>query len=230
MAGHGELLATTHAAGFDEDDVTANGGPDKTDRNPRFLNALFDFLFGAILRDAEELAHNLWSHNHFLGLAFSQATRLLANQSSDFPLQVAHARFPRIAVNDLLQPRFGEFELLAFLDPVFCCLLGDQVLARNVNLLFAGVAGELDDLHAIEEWPWNGIHPVGRGDEDDLRQIERHIEIVIAERGVLFRVEHFHECRGRITTEVTAQFVYFVEHADGVVGFSAFEALNNLAG
>ena len=35
---------------------------------------------------------------------------------------------------------------------------------------------------------------------------------------------------GRIAAEVAAELVDLVEHADGVVGFGALQALNNLAG
>ena len=65
---------------------------------------------------------------------------------------------------------------------MFGGLLGDQVFAGNVDLLFAGVTGEFDDLHAVAQGFWDGIHPVCGGDERDLRQIERHIEVMIAER------------------------------------------------
>src|SRR5258708_12282709 len=78
MAGHGELLATAHAAGFDEDDVAANGSPDETNRDAGFLDAFVDFPFGAELRHAEEFAHDFRSDDHFLLLASGPTTRLLA--------------------------------------------------------------------------------------------------------------------------------------------------------
>src|SRR6202007_1993245 len=141
MAGHGELLATTHAAGFDEDDVAAHGSPNESNGDARFLDAFLYFLFRAEFQHAKEFAHHFRSDHHLLGLAFGHAPRLLADQGRDFALEVPHARFTRVAVDDLLQPRFREFELLAFLDSVLRGLLRDQVLARDVDLLLAGISG-----------------------------------------------------------------------------------------
>src|SRR5260370_17052648 len=230
MTGHGELLATTHTARFDEDDVAANGSPDEPNRDAGFLDAFVDFPFGAELRHAEEFAHDFGSDDHVFRPAFGQTARLLADDGGNLALEIAHARFPREAVDDFAQPFFGELQLVAFLDAVFGGLLGDQIFARDVDLLLTGVAGEFDDLHAVAQGLRDGIHPVGRGDEGDLREVERHIEIVIAEGRILFRVEDFHQRGGRVAAEVAAELVDFVEHHDGVVGFAALQALNNLTG
>ena len=82
---------------------------------------------------------------------------LAADQGRDFALQVSHAGFPRVAVDDFLQPSFRELQLFAFLHPVLCCLLGDQVLAGDVDLLFAGVSGKFDDLHTVRARVPDGI-------------------------------------------------------------------------
>jgi len=39
---------------------------------------------------------------------------------------------------------------------------------RDVQLLFARVTGQFDDLHAVPQWLGDGIHPVRRGDEQHL--------------------------------------------------------------
>src|SRR5258708_14382766 len=118
MTGHGELLATTHTARFDEDDVAANGSPDETNRDAGFLDAFVDFPFGAELRHAKEFAHDFGSDDHFLRLAFGQTARLLADDGGNLALQITHACFPREAVNDFPPPFFGEIQLVACLDPV----------------------------------------------------------------------------------------------------------------
>ncbi len=55
------------------------------------------------------------------------------------------------------------------------------------------------------------MQDVGRGDEKYFREIVFNVEVVILERVVLFRVEHFEQRRTRIATEVRAQLVDFVE-------------------
>src|SRR5215469_254963 len=230
VAGHGELFATAHAAGLDEDNVAAHGSPDQADGNAGPLHALIDFLFGAELWYAKEFANDFRSNDHLLGFAFGDASGLLADDRGDLALEIADAGLPREAVDDLPQAFLGELQLLADLDAVFVGLLGDQVLACDVDLLLTGVARELDDLHAVAQGLRDGIHPVGRGDEGDLRKIEGHVEIVVAERGVLLGIENLHQRGGRITTEIAAEFVDFVKHHDGVVGLGAFQSLNDLAG
>src|SRR5271157_5766414 len=230
MAGHGELLATTHAAGFDEDDVAAHGSPDEADGDAGLLDALLDFLLRAELRHTQEFAHHLRRDHHLVGLALGDTASLLTDEGGYFAFEIAHTRLARIAVDDLPQPLLREFELFAFLHAVFFGLLRDQVLARDVDLLFASVAGEFDDLHAIAQRIRDGIHPVGGGDEDDLGKVEGHVEIVIAEGIVLLRIENLHERGRRIAAEVAAQLVDLIEHAHGVICLGALQALNDLAG
>ncbi len=61
--------------------------------------------------------------------------------------------------------------------------------------------------------------PVGGGDEHDLRQIEGHVQVVVAELAVLLRVEHFQQGRGRVAAEILAELVDLVEHEDRVARF-----------
>ena len=61
------------------------------------------------------------------------------------------------------------------------------------------------------------VHVVGRTDEEDLREIEGHAEIVIGEGVVLLRVEHFEQRRGRIAAKIGADLVEFIKHDQRVV-------------
>ena len=90
-----------------------------------------------------------------------------------------------------------------------------------------GVTGELDDFHAIAERRLNRIEHVRRRDEHHVREIERHAEIVVAEREVLFGIEHFEQRRRRIAAEVRADLVDFVHHEHRIVGSRLMNALND---
>ena len=57
----------------------------------------------------------------------------------------------------------------------------------------------------------NRVQPVGRGDEQHARQIERQIEIMIGEGVVLRRVEHFQQRRGGIAAKIRADLVQFIQ-------------------
>ncbi len=72
------------------------------------------------------------------------------------------------------------------------------------------------------------VQHVRRADEQHLRQIERHVEIVIAERVVLLRIQRLQQRRCRIAAEVAAQLVHLVQHDHRVVGFRPANALDDL--
>ncbi len=124
-------------------------------------------------------------------------------------------------MNDFAQPLVGEVNLLAHVQAVFLGLLRDQIFVRDVQLFFAGIAGELDDFHAVAQRLRYGVHPVGRGDKKHLREIERHIQVVIAERVVLFWVENFHQRRRRVAAEIASELVHLVQHHHRIVRFAA---------
>ncbi len=85
-----------------------------------------------------------------------------------------------------------------------------------MDLLLERVARQLDDLHAVAQRRRNGVELVGGGDEHDLREIVRHVEVVIGEAVVLLRIEHLEERRAGVAAEVGAQLVDLVEHHDRV--------------
>ena len=67
------------------------------------------------------------------------------------------------------------------------------------------------------------------GDEEDLRQVVFHVEIVIHEHEVLFRIEHFQQRRGRVAAEVHRHLVDFVQHEDRILGAGLLHHLDDLA-
>src|SRR5207302_6202905 len=173
---------------FDEDDVASHRRPDQSDGNAGPLDALLDFLFRAEFRHAQEFADHFRCDDHLLHLAFGHAPRLFACDRGDLALQVAHTGFSREAVNDLLQAFVRELDLFAHGQAVLLGLLGDQVLMRDVQLLFACVPGQFYDLHAVPQRLRDGTHPVRRGEELNLREIESYIPIMLAERADLLWV------------------------------------------
>ena len=115
------------------------------------------------------------------------------------------------------------------LEAVFARLLGHQVPLGDGDLLLLGVAGQRDHLHAVAQGRGHGVDHVGRGDEEHPREIEGHIEVVVAEGRVLLGIEHLQQGRGGIAAEVHAELVDLVEHEDGVARPRAPEPLDDLA-
>ena len=97
-------------------------------------------------------------------------------------------------------------------------LAAHQVVPGDRDLLRLGVPVEPDDLHAVEQRPGDGLDHVGRRDEQHLRQVEVDLEVVVAERVVLRRVEDLEQRRGRVAPVVGPDLVDLVEHDDRVHG------------
>ena len=74
-------------------------------------------------------------------------------------------------------------------------LLGDDVAAGDLGLLFLSVTGQSNDFHAVAQGGLNRVQHVRRRHEHDIRKIERHGEIIVAEREILLRVEDFKQRR-----------------------------------
>ena len=105
----------------------------------------------------------------------------------------------------------------------------DQVLARDLDLLVLGVAGDPDDLHAVHQRRRN-VERIRRGDEHHVGEIVVDLEIVVVEGGVLLGVEHLEQGRRRIAAEIGAHLVDLVEQEQRVRRLGLAHRLDDLAG
>ena len=101
---------------------------------------------------------------------------------------------------------------LVLAQAVALALARPQVVARDRRLLRHRVAVEPDDLHTVQERAGDRLGDVRGGDEQDLGEVELDVEVVIAERVVLRRVEHLEQGRARVAAPVGADLVDLVEH------------------
>ena len=101
------------------------------------------------------------------------------------------ARRPRACSRSMIARSAASVNAICdFAQPVALDLARHQVALGDLELLLLGVAGELDDLHAVAQRPGIGSSVVRRADEEDLREVERQVEVVVAEASVLLGVEH----------------------------------------
>ena len=131
--------------------------------------------------------------------------------------------------DDVADRLFGKFDLLRR-DSVFLDLPRNQILEGDVNFLFLGVTLKLNNLHAVAQGLGDRIEHIRGGNEQHLGEIESHVQIVVAKRCVLFRIERFEQRRRRIATKVASHLVNFVEHKDRIFRLSAPYSLNDLPG
>ena len=110
--------------------------------------------------------------------------RDFAGEIADRAFELAYAGFARVSCRQQIDRVVGDLELV-FLQAVFFDLARDQILLGDVAVFPVAVTGELDDLHAVAQRHRDRSELIRRRDKENLRQIERQIEIVIAERVVL---------------------------------------------
>ena len=135
----------------------------------------------------------------------------LAADGADLALEVADAGLARVLLDDRPQRGVGEAHPGA-LQAVLGELARDQVALRDVELLVDRVAGELDHLHPVAQRAGDRVEDVRRGDEHHLGEVERQVEVVVAEGVVLRRVEDLEHRARRVAAEVGAHLVDLVDH------------------
>ena len=142
--------------------------------------------------------------------------RDLAGQLAELSLQRTNTRLTRVAGDGRAQRGLRQRDLVGA-QPGQLDLARQQVALGDEDLLVLGVAVEADELHAVEQRRRDGVGDVGRGDEDDVAEVEVDLEVVVAERVVLCRVEHLEQRSRRVATpSAGAQLVDLVEQHDRV--------------
>ena len=105
----------------------------------------------------------------------------------------------------------------------------DQITERDHDLFVFGVALQFDDLHPVAQGIGNCVEYVRGRYEEDMREIEGHVEVVITKRRILLRIEDFEQRRSGVAPEVAAEFVDLVKNEDGIISARAAQSLHNLA-
>jgi len=113
--------------------------------------------------------------------------------------------------------------------PVFADLARHQILLGDLDFLVLGVPAQVNDFHPVEQRDRDGFKRIGRRDEHHLRQVERHVDIVIAELEVLLRIEHFQQGGRRIAPEVAPQLVHLIQHDHRVAALNPAQRLDQAA-
>ncbi len=133
-------------------------------------------------------------------------------------------------LDQFLDAFLGELDLFIARQSGFLALLGNQEALGDLHLFDLGVAREPDHFHAILQRRRDGVHHVGRGDEEYLAQVVLDVQVVIHEHVVLFRIENFQQRRRRVAAEVGRHLVDFVQHEHRVAHAGFLHHLENLSG
>ena len=92
------------------------------------------------------------------------------------------------------------------------------------------IAGQLNDVHTVQQRPRDHTGVVGRGDKQYVAQVKGKIDIMILEGIVLLRIQHLQQRRGRITLVIRAQLINFIQQNQGVSSARLVNGGNDPAG
>ena len=146
---------------------------------------------------------------------FGQLGRHLAQRLGQQPLELPHTRLAGVVGGDLAQRGVGHRDLVVGQRRTFP-LPGQQVVAGDGDLVVFGVAVDLHQLHAVQQRRRDVLDHVGGGQEHHVGQVQVQIQVVVAERVVLRRVEHLEQRRTRVAAVVGADLVDLVQQHNGI--------------
>ena len=225
--GDGDLAAAVvHDLHLDGQGLAADAGPGQTVGDADGVGAVEEI--GLDHFGAQQLFQIGAGHGEALHLTGCDLAGAFAQHTGDGALQIANAGLADIAVDDAVQSALGEGDFAG--QTTGLELLGHQMLAGDVVLFHAGIAGQLDDVHSVAQRAGDGAQVVGCGDKEHMAQIERHVDEVIVEGGVLLRVQSFEQSGRRVAPEIARQLVDLVEEHQGVGAFCGDHRADDLAG
>ncbi|MNK67791.1 hypothetical protein D3C87_871360 [compost metagenome] len=228
LAGDFEAAFAGKPGDLDEEDVATGLGPGEPRGDARPVEHLGGLRVVAGL--AEEISEVRRRDGEALDLARGELGGGLAAETGDFAFKVAYAGLAGVLGDQHVQGLVREVEL-ACVEAVLLDLLGNEVAAGDLALLRMGIAGELEDLHPVAQGGKDRVEHVGGRDEENLREVEGQVQVVIAEVEVLGGVQHFEQGRGGVPAqEIRSQLVDLVEHEDRVIGARALDGLKDPAG
>src|SRR5690606_3626132 len=73
------------------------------------------------------------------------------------------------------------------------------------------------------------VEDISGPDEEHLAEVERDVQVVVAERRVLLGVEHLEQRRRRIAVEADPELVHLVEHHHGIARSGLADTLDDRA-
>ena len=150
----------------------------------------------------------------------------LATDLRNFTLQAAYTGFTSVQAHYIPQSRIAYLNFSLF-KSIVLHLFGQQVITRNGHLFVFGITRQANDFHSVKQRR-RYIHAVRGCNKHHIRQIEINLEVVIGKRMVLFRIEHFQQCRCRITAEISRHFVNFIEQEQWIACTHLGQVLDHL--
>ena len=143
--------------------------------------------------------------------------------------QVPHAGFPGVAFDHLADGRIGDVQLFLQQTGTFQ-QARHQVVLGDGQFFFADVARQANHIHPVQQGPGDGVQLVGGTHEQHLGQVHAHVQVVVQEFLVLFRIQGFQQGRGRVALIGAADLVDLIQHDHRVGHLAVFQGLHEFTG
>ena len=180
-------------------------------RNTKHLEQIFSGNF---------LVKSLFGH-HLLGAE--------THHVADATFQVTHTRLTGVVVDDVHHNILREGNLFA-VQAVFLHLLWNEMPLGDFIFLLTQITTQVDDLHTVAQGGMNRRKVVGRGDEEDFREVVVQLDEIVVEGIILLRVKDFQKRSLRVAADVVATYlVDFVQDKNGISRLHLTQILDNSA-
>ena len=147
ITGELQLAGALHHVHLNLKGLSPHTGPGQAGNQPHLVRARQ--AVRQELTDTQELLHIGGGNGNALQLRVAQQLHIrLAADIAYRPLQITHAGFPGVALNDFPNGILGDAKL-GFFQAMSCNLLGHQMVFGNHQLLLIGIGAELDNLHPV---------------------------------------------------------------------------------
>ena len=80
-----------------------------------------------------------------------------------------------------------------------------------MKLFIFGITVDLNDLHTIQQRPWDGLGSIGSRNEKNLRKIHGNLHIVIPESHILPTVKHLQKRGKSVPLIIVAHLIDFIQ-------------------
>ncbi len=177
-----------HRDRFNEQNIAAGRRPREARHHADLI--VLEHFIRFDFRHAEKVVQVAGRDVNFLRFAFSHAPRHLATDRTDFAFKLTQAGFAGVFHNCGAQCGVRDGQIF-FADAVLFHLLRQNMPPDDLQLFLFGVTRQANHFHAVAQRRLNGVKQVGRRHKHDVRQIEWHAQVIVAEGKVLFRVEDF---------------------------------------
>jgi len=227
IAGQLQLTAAVHHVDLDLEDLTAHLCPGKAIDHADLVAG--DMYRGRITNRSQIIRQVFLCNVDTLYIVGHQLHSSLAAQLTDLSLQNTDAGFPCVVGDGAADSAVGHMELRP-LQSMLLQLLGQQMLLGDLKLFLVGIAGQLNDLHTIQQRPRDSPQHVGGGDEHDAAQVNRDLQKMIPESVVLLAVKYLQQRRGGVAPHIAGQLIDLVQHQQRVHGTGAGHGIDDAAG